>query len=38
MAAFSNDATTWSRLDYRLLRDGGVSLYYSADILAEDLA
>jgi RNAse (barnase) inhibitor barstar len=38
MAVFSNDATTWSRLDYMLLRDGGVSLYYSADVLAEDLA
>jgi hypothetical protein len=38
MTAFSHDETSWSRLDYKLLRDGGVCLYYSDGILQEDLA
>src|SRR6266566_9808520 len=37
MTAFQHDETASSRLDYTLLRDGGISLYYSEEILGEDL-
>ena len=38
MAAFTNDESSWSRLDYVVLRDGGVSTYWADHILNEDLA
>lgn len=38
MATFARDASSWLRLDYRLLLDGGVCLYHSVDILSEDLS
>jgi RNAse (barnase) inhibitor barstar len=38
MATFTRDESSWSRLDYTLLRDGGVVLYYAESILGEDLA
>jgi len=38
MAQFTHDESSWSRLDYAILRDGGVALYYADSILAEDLA
>lgn len=38
MASFSHDESGWSRLDYRLLRDGGVILYHSDAILHDNLA
>lgn len=37
MAPFAYDDSTWSRLDYTLLRDGGVVLYHADRILAEDI-
>lgn len=38
MAAFTYDESSWSRLDYVLLRDGGVGIYWADHILHEDLA
>ena len=38
MAPFEDDESGWSRLDYRLLRDGGVVLYNSEAVLREDVA
>lgn len=38
MALFTQDESNWSRLDYRLLQDGGVALYHSDQVLGEDLA
>jgi len=35
---FEPNETNWSRLDYRLLRDGGLWLYYSVSVLGEDVA
>jgi RNAse (barnase) inhibitor barstar len=38
MAPFTDDESSWSRLDYVLLRDGGVALYWADHVLREDLA
>src|SRR6185436_7352827 len=38
MTSFSFDESGWSRLDFRLLRDGGVILYHSGVVLGDDLA
>jgi RNAse (barnase) inhibitor barstar len=38
MAPFTYDESSWSRLDYVLLRDGGVVLYWADAIIEEDLA
>jgi RNAse (barnase) inhibitor barstar len=37
MAHFTFDESSWSRLDFELLSAGGVSLYHSPSVLAEDL-
>lgn len=37
MTAFIDDESNWSRLDYKLIRDGGISLYYSRSVLENDL-
>lgn len=36
MASFKNDPDEWQRLDYRLLQNGAVNLYFNRDVLAED--
>lgn len=36
MVSFTDAVDVWDRLDYQLLQDGAVTLYYSADILQED--
>jgi RNAse (barnase) inhibitor barstar len=36
MAYFNNRAEDWERLDWQILRDGGISLYWRAEYLAED--
>ena len=38
MATFTRDESSRSRLDYELLRNGGVVLYHAESILCEDLA
>jgi RNAse (barnase) inhibitor barstar len=38
MASFPHDESSRSRLDFRLLRDGGVVLYHSGVVLGDDLA
>src|SRR5262245_2415696 len=38
MTAFASDESSWSRLDFRLLRDGGVALYHAEAVLAQDTA
>src|SRR5437899_622956 len=38
MSAFNNDPAEWQRLDWQLLQNSSVSLYYSPAILAADLA
>ena len=38
MAPFTHDESGWSRLDYTLMRDGGVVLYHSDSVLDEDVA
>ena len=37
MAYFEMDASTLSRLDFMLLRDGGITAYHAEAVLAEDL-
>jgi hypothetical protein len=37
MSIFSDDEATYSRLDYRALRDSFGLMYFSNDILARDL-
>ena len=36
MAYFKNSADDWQRLDWRVLRDGGIALYWRSEYLAED--
>ena len=38
MAPFKRSRAGWSRLDYQLLQNGGVCLYFSNDVLRKDLA
>ena len=38
MASFANDASSHDRLDFELLAGGGIALYHSKDVLAEDVA
>jgi RNAse (barnase) inhibitor barstar len=37
MAAFSTDPSQWQRLDYRLLQNSPVALYFRPEILNEDM-
>ncbi len=37
MVLFSNSAADWQRLDWMILRDGGVGLYWRQEYLAEDV-
>jgi hypothetical protein len=37
MALFTNSANDWQRLDWTILRDGGISLYWRREYLAEDV-
>ncbi|PZM85428.1 MAG: hypothetical protein DKT66_04395 [Candidatus Melainabacteria bacterium] len=36
MVSFTDAVDVWDRLDFQLLLDGAVTLYYSADIMHED--
>lgn len=36
MASFINSVDIWDRLDYQLLQNGAVSLYFSEEVLQED--
>ncbi len=36
LASFTDAVDVWDRLDYQLLQNGAVTLYYSQDILQED--
>ena len=38
MAVFRDDADDFQRLDYALLQNGSVSLYFRSELLAEDIA
>jgi RNAse (barnase) inhibitor barstar len=38
MTSFREDPSEWQRLDWRLLHNSPIALYYRAEILAEDLA
>ncbi|HUR27066.1 MAG TPA: barstar family protein [Planctomycetota bacterium] len=38
MASFPHDESGWSRLDYKLARDGGIAFYHSETVLQDDLA
>ena len=38
MAAFTNDPAEWQRLDWQLLQNSPIALYFSRDILANDVA
>jgi hypothetical protein len=37
MSVFSGDPSEWQRLDWQLLQNGAVALYFSPDVLSEDL-
>jgi RNAse (barnase) inhibitor barstar len=37
MSVFSGDPSEWQRLDWQLLQNGAVALYFSTDVLSEDL-
>ncbi len=37
MALFTNSPQDWQRLDWQILRDGGVSLYSQLQFLADDM-
>lgn len=37
MAYFEMDVSTLSRLDFKVLRDGGITAYHAESVLAEDL-
>jgi hypothetical protein len=37
MAPFSNSPEDWQRLDWKILRDGGIALYRRPEYLAEDV-
>ena len=37
MALFSNSPDDWQKLDWQILRDGGVALYWRPEYLAEDV-
>jgi hypothetical protein len=37
MALFTNSPEDWDRLDFQILRDGGISLYWREEYLAADL-
>jgi RNAse (barnase) inhibitor barstar len=36
MAYFNNSADDWQRIDWQVLRDGGIALYWRSEYLAED--
>ena len=37
MTLFNNSSEEWQRLDWQILRDGGISLYWRPEYLAEDV-
>ena len=37
MAVFMDNSDDWQRLDFQILRDGGISRYQNAKFLAEDI-
>jgi RNAse (barnase) inhibitor barstar len=37
MGVFAFDESSWNRLDYVLLRSGGIALYHSQSVLAQDI-
>jgi hypothetical protein len=37
MTLFSNSAEDWQRLDWQILRDGGIALYWRQEYLADDV-
>jgi hypothetical protein len=37
MSVFGVDPSEWQRLDWQLLQNGAVALYFSTDVLSEDL-
>lgn len=37
MALFTNSREDWQRLDWQILRDGGITLYWRKEYLADDV-
>ena len=37
MTLFTNSPEDWQRLDWQILRDGGIALYWRDEYLADDL-
>ena len=37
MTLFNNSPEDWQRLDWQILRDGGIALYWRQEYLADDV-